>query len=441
MSFVLESIFITQTLIRICDRRNKCGSQNMMQLNLSINIERLWNNLMQMAAIGATAAGGCNRQALTDADRAGRELFQYWCADAGLKVDVDDVGNMFARREGYDPSLLPVVSGSHLDTQPTGGKFDGVLGVLGALEVVRTLNEAGIVTRHPIEIVNWTNEEGTRFSPAMLASGVFAGVYERSWALERRDNQGYSFGEELARIGFAGTTPARNHNFKAYIELHIEQGPILEAEGVDIGIVTHGQGFYWLDLSFTGRESHSGSTPMNRRYDALNCAAEVIIAAQTIAKQYPPGVGTVGKLAIEPNSRNVVPGQAHFSIDLRHPNPNVLTRMAEDLIAKAEAVAAQTGCSVTHNIVGHFEPVAFDTSCVTLIRRVTEARGLSWMEIVSGAGHDACYVARKAPTAIIFCPCKDGLSHNEAEAISPIWAENGANVLMNTILTLAEVVD
>lgn len=396
---------------------------------------------MDMAVIGATAAGGCNRQALTDVDRAGRELFRHWCEDAGLTVDIDDVGNMFARREGYDPSLPPVASGSHLDTQPTGGKFDGVLGVLGALEVVRTLNDAGIVTRHPIEIVNWTNEEGTRFSPAMLASGVFAGVYERSWALERRDAQGQSFGEELARIGFMGSEAKRDHRFHAYVELHIEQGPILEAEGIDIGVVTHGQGFHWLDFTIAGRESHSGSTPMGLRADALLGAAEIVLKVRDVVERSPPGVGTVGELFVEPNSRNVIPGLVKFSVDLRHSDPGRLSEMTSMVVEEAAGVAMRKGLRFTHETVGHFDPVVFDDTCGAIVRYAAQARGLTSRDIISGAGHDACYVARVAPTAMIFCPCKDGLSHNEAEAIDPLWAANGANVLLDTMIALAGLAD
>lgn len=405
--------------------------------NFSVNGERLWASLMDMAEIGATAGGGSNRQALTDLDRDGRELLRRWCEEAGLSVAIDDVGNMFARRDGSDPSLPPVAIGSHLDTQPTGGRFDGVLGVLGALEVVRALDDAGIVTRHPIEIVNWTNEEGTRFAPAMLASGVFAGVYESSWALGLRDGQGKTFGQELARIGFAGSPSARDRTFHAYLELHIEQGPILEAEGIDIGVVTHGQGFNWLDVVLVGRESHSGSTPMARRKDAFRGAAEIALLVNEIAETNPPGVGTIGELSIDPNSRNVVPGRVKFSVDLRHPNGDVLSRMSSKLIAHAEVIAARHGLHFMHELVGRFEPVTFDEGCVAVVRRAAEDCGLTSRTIISGAGHDACYVARVAPTAMIFCPCKDGLSHNEAEDIDPIWARNGANVLLNAVVTLA----
>ena len=409
--------------------------------NLSINGDRLWASLAEMARIGATPKGGCNRQTLTDLDREGRRLFARWCEAAGMTVTVDSMGNMFARRPGTEAGLDPVAAGSHLDTQPTGGKYDGVLGVLGALELVRTLNDLGIRTRRPIEIVNWTNEEGTRFAPAMLASGVFAGVYDEAWAKARLDVAGLPFGDELRRIGYQGPEPVGLRKFHALYELHIEQGPILEAEGVDIGIVTLGQGFRWLELTVTGMESHSGSTPMPRRRDALAGVAEIVSAVERIARSHPPhAVGTVGFVTVEPNSRNIIPGRVCFSIDFRHPVQATIDAMTRELEDEARRISAARRLDIGIDEVGAFEPVAFDRTCAERLRRAADAFGLRHREMVSGAGHDACYVARVAPTAMVFCPCVDGLSHNEAEAIKPEWATAGANVLLRAVVETAEIV-
>ncbi|MFA5537945.1 MAG: Zn-dependent hydrolase [Gemmobacter sp.] len=408
--------------------------------NMKIDIDRLWDSLMEMAKIGPGVAGGNNRQTLTDEDAEGRALFQKWCEDAGCTVGLDRMGNMFARREGTDPGALPVYVGSHLDTQPTGGKYDGVLGVLGGLEVIRTLNDLGLRTKHPIVVANWTNEEGTRFAPAMLASGVFAGLHTLDWAYGREDAEGKRFGDELARIGWVGDEEVGARPMKAMFELHIEQGPILEAEGKEIGVVTHGQGLWWLEVTLTGRDAHTGSTPMNMRVNAGLGMARIIELVHRIAMDNQPGaVGAVGHANVWPNSRNVIPGKAVFTVDFRSPDLGKLDGMRATLEAEAPAIAAELGLGISIEPVGHFDPVTFDAGCVGTVRRAAERLGHSHMDIISGAGHDACWINRVAPTAMIFCPCVDGLSHNEAEDISKDWAAAGVNVLLHAVLETAEV--
>lgn len=408
--------------------------------NLAINSDRLWNSLMEMAKIGPGIRGGNNRQTLTDADRDGRLLFQRWCDEAGLTTTIDTMGNMFARREGSDPSLPPVVVGSHLDTQPTGGKYDGVLGVLGGLELIRTLNDLAISTRHPIEVVNWTNEEGARFAPAMVASGVFAGLYTPEWAKSRIDADGKTLGDELKRIGFEGDAPCGGRPFRAYYELHIEQGPILEDEGIDIGVVTHGQGLKWLQITLTGKEAHTGSTPMRKRVNAGLGMARIIDKIDQIAWAHAPdAVGAVGWANLLPNSRNIIPGKAIFVADLRHPDKQILATMAATLEQEARAIADEIGLGFEIEEVGAFDPVAFDETCVSTVRQAAEELGLSHRNIVSGAGHDACWINAVAPSAMIMCPCVDGLSHNEDEEISQEWAAAGANVLLHAAVSTAQI--
>ncbi len=409
--------------------------------NLRIDGERLWDSLMEMAKIGPGVRGGNNRQTLTDDDAEGRKLFQRWCEKAGLSVSVDQMGTMFARRPGTDDSLPPVMVGSHLDTQPTGGKFDGVLGVLGGLEIIRTLNDLGIRTKHPIEVVNWTNEEGTRFAPAMLASGVFAGVHEQDWAYARSDAKGKTFGEELERIGFRGPLPVGGRKLRAFFELHIEQGPILEKEGVDIGVVTHGQGLNWLQVTLTGREAHTGSTPMPMRVNAGLGAARIVNLVNEIAWRFPPlAVGAVGHMDVFPNSRNIIPGRVVFTVDFRHPEKEVISAMEEALRTEGKALAEELKLGMEIEQVGAFDPVKFDEGCVKAIRDAAERLGYSHRNIVSGAGHDACWINRVAPTAMVMCPCIDGLSHNEDEAILPEWSTAGANVLFHAVVETAEIV-
>lgn len=409
--------------------------------NLRINGERLWDSLMEMAQIGPGIAGGNNRQTLTDEDGEGRHLFARWCADAGLTMAVDKMGNMFARREGTDPAALPVYIGSHLDTQPTGGKYDGVLGVLGGLEVIRTLNDLNIKTKHPIVVTNWTNEEGTRFAPAMLASGVFAGIHTMDYAYGRTDANGKRFGDELARIGWLGEEEVGHRPMHAMFELHIEQGPILEAEGRDIGVVTHGQGLWWLQITLTGRDAHTGSTPMHMRVNAGLGMARIMERVHQIAMSHQPNaVGAVGQANVYPNSRNVIPGRAVFTVDIRSPEQSKLDAMRAEVERAAHAVAAELGLGCEIEPVGHFDPVTFDPTLVTTVRNAAERLGYSHMDIVSGAGHDACWINRLAPTVMIMCPCVDGLSHNEAEDISPAWAAAGTDVLFHAVVETAQVV-
>jgi len=408
--------------------------------NLRINGDRLWDSLMDMAKIGPGLRGGNNRQTLTDEDAEGRRLFQSWCEKAGLTMGVDTMGNMFFRREGTDPDALPVYVGSHLDTQPTGGKYDGVLGVLGGLELVRTLNDLNIKTKHPIVVVNWTNEEGTRFAPAMLASGVFAGIHTQDWAYAREDAKGKTFGDELERIGWKGDEEVGARKMHALFELHIEQGPVLEIEGKDIGVVTHGQGLWWLQITLTGKDSHTGSTPMPMRRNAGLGMARITELVHTIAMAHQPSaVGAIGHCDVYPNSRNVIPGKVVFTVDFRSPDLATLNAMKAELEEKAPKIAKELGLEIKIEEAGHFDPVTFDEGCVTAVRNAAERLGYSHRNIISGAGHDACWVNRVAPTAMVMCPCVDGLSHNEDEEISKEWAAAGADVLLHAVLETAVI--
>jgi N-carbamoyl-L-amino-acid hydrolase len=396
---------------------------------------------MEMAKIGGTPKGGCKRLTLTDVDKQGRELFRSWCQQAGLTLKIDEMGNMFARRAGVEDNLPPVVLGSHLDTQPTGGKFDGVLGVLGALEVVRSLNDLKIKTRYPIEVANWTNEEGSRFAPAMVSSGVFAGVYSKEFAYSRLDPEGKTLGDELKRIGFMGEEPIGGRPLHAYFELHIEQGPILEDEGYDVGIVTHGQGQRWYELKLTGFESHAGSTPMPVRKDALLGAARVVELVNAIGlSKAPLGVSTCGMINAYPNSRNVIPGEVFLACEFRHPIDATLSEMDAALHEGVKAICDKIGLGYELKQVFYYAPVAFDEECVSAVRRAADHFGYEHRDIVSGAGHDACYMARVTPTSMIFTPCVDGVSHNESEDIKLEWSTAGANVLLHAALEKAEIV-
>ena len=406
--------------------------------NLRIDPDRLWDSLMEMAKIGPGIAGGNNRQTLTDEDAEGRALFQTWCEKAGMDMGVDTMGNMFATRAGTDPDALPVYVGSHLDTQPTGGKYDGVLGVLGGLELVRTLNDLDVSTKHPIVVVNWTNEEGTRFAPAMLASGVFAGRHDQDWAYDRTDSDGKKFGDELKRIGWVGDEKVGSRKMHAMFELHIEQGPILEAENKDIGVVTHGQGLRWIECKITGKESHTGSTPMRMRKNAGRGLALVTELVHEIAmKHQPNAVGAIGHIDVYPNSRNIIPGQIVCTVDMRTHLLDILDAMVAEFEEKAPKLCSDIGVEFECSIVGQFNPPAFDEGCVSAVREAAEELGYSHMDIVSGAGHDACWINDLAPTAMIMCPCEDGLSHNEAEEISKEWAQAGTDVLLHAVLNTA----
>lgn len=407
--------------------------------NLRINSERLWQSLEDMAKVGPGVAGGCNRQTLTDSDKEGRELFQGWCEAAGMTIGVDTMGNMFATRQGEDPDALPVYMGSHLDTQPTGGKYDGVLGVLGALEVIRTLNDLNIKTRRPLVVTNWTNEEGARFAPAMLSSGVFAGVLSQDYAYSRQDSEGKNFEDELSRIGWKGEETVGSRKMHAMLELHIEQGPILEANNKEIGVVTHGQGLWWLEVTLTGKDAHTGSTPMGMRVNAGLGMARVVEQVHKISMAHQPdAVGAVGQMNTFPNSRNVIPGKTVFTVDIRSSNTSKLYSMRSQVEEAAGKIAADLGLECEIEAVGHFDPVTFDPELVETVRSTAKKMGHSQMDIVSGAGHDACWINRVAPTVMIMCPCVDGLSHNEAEKIYPEWAAAGANVLLHSALETAE---
>ncbi|TGV13357.1 Zn-dependent hydrolase [Mesorhizobium sp. M8A.F.Ca.ET.173.01.1.1] len=410
--------------------------------NLRINSDRLWDSLMEMAKIGPGIAGGNNRQTVTDEDGEGRHLFKRWCDAAGLEMGVDEMGTMFARREGTDPSLPPVYVGSHLDTQPTGGKYDGVLGVLGGLEIVRSLNDLGIKTKHPIVVTNWTNEEGARFAPAMMASGVFAGVLDQADVYEHTDKNGKKFGEELERIGWKGTEKVGDRKIHAFFELHIEQGPILEDEDIDIGVVTHGQGLKWLQVTLTGREAHTGSTPMPKRRNAGLGMARVIELVHEIAMDYQPdAVGAVGHMEVYPNSRNIIAGRTVFTIDIRSPEKEVLDAMDGRIREGIDTICDALDIKYEIEQVGHFDPVTFDKDCVKAIRDAADRLGYTHRNIVSGAGHDACWINRVAPTAMVMCPCVDGLSHNEAEEITKEWASAGADVLFHAVVETAVIVE
>jgi beta-ureidopropionase / N-carbamoyl-L-amino-acid hydrolase len=408
--------------------------------NLQVNGERLWASLMDLAKIGATAKGGVCRLAGSDFDGEARRLFIRWCEAAGCTVRVDKIGNIFARRPGRDPALPPVVTGSHLDTQPTGGRFDGAYGVMAGLEVVRTLNDLGYETEAPVEIVAWTSGEGSRFSPAMTGSGVFAGVFDLAYGLARPDNvSGVSLGDELARIGFAGPEPVGPHPVAAYFEAHIEQGPILEAAGLPIGVVTGAQGQRWYEITVTGQEAHAGPTPMPRRKDALVGAARMIDAVNRIGHQHAPhACATVGFVQVSPNSRNTIPGRVFFTVDFRHPDDAVLTRMDRDLRAACAEVARESGgLDAAVEEFWYFAPTPFDQALIGRVREAASGLGYGHQDIISGAGHDAVYMARVALTAMVFVPCKGGISHNEIEDAAPADLAAGCNVLLNALLETA----
>jgi len=410
--------------------------------NLQIDGKRLWDSLMEMAKIGATEKGGCCRLALTDLDRQSRDLFVRWCEAAGCSIKIDRMGNIFARRPGKNDDLAPVMTGSHLDTQPTGGRFDGVFGVLAGLEVVRSLNDLGVETERPIEVAVWTNEEGSRFAPAMVASGVFAGVYELEYGLSRSDADGKTMGEELRRIGYAGAEEVGGREIHAFFETHIEQGPILEAEDKTIGIVTDAQGQRWYEVTLTGVESHAGPTPMARRKDALLGAARIVeLVNRTGLDNAPVACATVGMMEVYPNSRNVIPGRVFVAVDFRHPDDDVLAKMDATLRAGIEKIAGEIGLEYELEQIFYYKPVHFDEACVAAVREGAEAFGYQAKEIVSGAGHDACYMAKVAPTSMVFVPCVDGISHNEIEDAKPEWITAGGNVLLRAVVEKAGSAD
>jgi N-carbamoyl-L-amino-acid hydrolase len=412
----------------------------MIMTELRINGPRLWTSLMDLARIGATDKGGVKRLALTDLDRQGRDLVVQWGREAGLSITIDKIGNVFMRREGANPALPPIVTGSHIDTQPTGGKFDGNYGVLAGLEVVRTLNDLDIRTEAPIEVAFWTNEEGSRFVPVMMGSGVFCGAFSLETAYAARDVDGRSVGEELQRIGYQGEETPGAHPIGAYFETHIEQGPVLEDADKVIGVVPAVMGLSWYDCTVEGMEAHAGPTPMQLRRDALQVATRIMQETVAIANRYPPyGRGTVGMVQVFPNSRNVIPGRVKFSIDLRNVNEELLDTMHGEITAFTERMRVETGLGVQLERVSYYPPCPFHPDCVDAVRKAAAKLGYSTMDVVSGAGHDAIYVARLAPAGMIFVPCKDGISHNEIEDAQPAHLEAGCNVLLHAMLERAKV--
>jgi N-carbamoyl-L-amino-acid hydrolase len=428
--------------LNVLDEPLICQEQPTMSAALSplrVDRDRLWNSLMTMAEIGATSRGGSNRQALTDEDKAGRDLFVQWGRALGCGVDIDAVGNIFLRRSGSDPSLDPVLIGSHLDTQPTGGRFDGVYGVLAGLEVLRTLQDHGVTTARAIEVASWTNEEGCRFAPAMLGSGVVAGTYALEYAYSRTDKAGLRFGAELERIGYRGALPARPRAFRAMFEAHIEQGPILEQTGTTIGAVTGIQGAYWFDVTLDGVSCHAGPTPMESRRDPWRAATPIIEGAFALAARNAPwGRATIGDLKVSPGSRNTVPERLVLAVDLRHPERSVLESMVAEFRALVDDSARTHRIDSRIDTVWHMPPTRFDAGLVERIDACAAALGLTHAKIVSGAGHDSLHTAQFAPTAMIFIPCTGGLSHNEAEEATSADLGAGADVLLQAVLGVAD---
>ncbi|MCP4514859.1 MAG: Zn-dependent hydrolase [Delftia sp.] len=407
---------------------------------LRVNGSRLWDSLMELAQIGATPKGGVCRLTLTDLDRQGRDLVTRWAREAGMTVTIDKIGNGFMRRPGRANSLPPIMTGSHIATQPTGGKFDGNYGVLAGLEVVRTLNDHGIETEAPIEVAFWTNEEGSRFVPVMMGSGVFAKAFTLEHAYAATDSEGKTVKGELERIGYVGSQEPGDHPIGAYFESHIEQGPVLEDNARTIGVVTGVLGIRWYDCVVTGMEAHAGPTPMALRKDALQAAAQLMQEVVACAHRHPPhGRGTVGMVQVHPNSRNVIPGQVKFSIDLRNATDADCEAMDADIRAVADRISRETGLPIAINLVSSYPAQPFHADCVDAVARAAKALGYSHMPVVSGAGHDAVYMARLAPAGMVFIPCKDGISHNEIEDATPADITAGCNVLMHAMLERARV--
>lgn len=406
---------------------------------LRVNSDRLWQSLMELAQIGATPKGGVKRLTLTDLDKQGRDLVVSWAKQAGMSVTIDQIGNVFMRREGSDPALPPIMSGSHIDTQPTGGKFDGNYGVLAALEVVRTLNDHQIKTEAPIEVAFWTNEEGSRFVPVMMGSGVFCGAFTLEHAYAATDVDGKTVRGELERIGYLGDQVPGDHPIGAYFEAHIEQGPVLEDADKVIGVVPGVLGLSWYDCVVTGMEAHAGPTPMGLRKDALQVATKIMQEVVNIGNRYPPyGRGTVGMVQVFPNSRNVIPGEVKFSVDLRNVSSELLDTMHAEIEAFVAKSAQESGLKIDIQRVSYYPPCPFHPDCVSAVRKATEKLGYSNMEVVSGAGHDAIYTARLAPSGMIFVPCKDGISHNEVEDAKQEHLAAGCNVLLHAMLEKAK---
>ncbi|TCW15305.1 N-carbamoyl-L-amino-acid hydrolase [Raoultella sp. BIGb0138] len=404
---------------------------------ITVNSERLWSTLNEMALLGATPAGGVTRLALSAEDRQARNLLREWAREAGFRCDVDSMGNMFIRRAGRNPALAPVLTGSHVDSQPLGGRYDGIYGVLAGLEALRSLNDQGVETERDIVLVNWTNEEGARFAPAMLASGVWSGQFSEDWALAREDRDGISVGAALEAIGYRGARPAQAFPLHACYEVHIEQGPILEEEGVDIGLVHAAMGQRWFTITLEGFAAHAGTTPMGSRRDALTAFARLALAVEQIGIAHQPdGRATVGMVQVTPGSRNVVPGRVECSVEFRHPQSSALEAM-EQALHRAAAELAGRGVPAEVERIFDYAPIAFDAQCLARSEQAVRALGYSARRMVSGAGHDTCYISKVAPASMIFIPCEKGISHNEAENIHPDWAAKGANVLLHSVLQAA----
>lgn len=404
---------------------------------VSVNLNRLWHDLMTTAGFGASPGGGLTRLALTDSDREVRDWFRAAAREAGCAVTVDDMGNVFARRPGTRHDLPPILVGSHLDTQPEGGRFDGVLGVLAGLEAVRALNDAGIATAHPIEVVNWTNEEGSRFDGQAQGSAVFVGRVTRAAADDRRDAEGHRFGDELERIGYRGTESCGAHPIAGCLELHIEQGPALEARNRDVGVVTGVQGMRWFNVTLEGFAAHAGTTPMHLRRDAALGAARMVETVHEACRATASdAVATTGLVRTDPGSRNVVAGRARLTVDMRHPDDAVLDRLEGTLRERFGKICGELGLTFEMERAGQTPPVTFDPVAVEAVRAAAKAHGYAHDEMVSGAGHDAAQVAGITPTAMIFVPCRDGISHNEAESITQANAAAGANVLAEALCRL-----
>ena len=407
--------------------------------SLLIDGTRFWSTVMRSGEIGPGKAGGLRRLALTDADKEMRDLFVTWCTETGCTVSIDRVGNLFARRPGTDDHVPPVLIGSHLDTQVAGGKYDGIVGVLAGLEVLRTLDEQRIRTKRPLELVCWTNEEGARFTPPMVASGAFAGVFDVDWVLALRDDDGAVFGGELERIGYAGKTAVGGRGVDAYFELHIEQGPILDKETVPVGIVTGGYAVRGMHVDIHGETAHAGPTPMDRRRNALIGAAMLAVAVNDVGWKYhaTEGKATVPRLIAWPNKAGILSEYAQLTCDVRHAEPEVADRMWADVKAAMPDCAKRA--NVEMRIAGEwrFGSERFDPGCIRLIREAAQQLGVPHRDILSQAGHDAYYISRIAPTAMIFTPCRNGISHNEAEHAERDQTVPGVNVLLHAVLARA----
>ena len=407
---------------------------------LEVDGDRLWETLEASAKIGTGPRGGLRRLALGDDDKAMRDLFVSWCEAAGCGVKVDRVGNIFARREGRDPDLPPVVIGSHLDTQAAGGRFDGILGVLSGLEVLRSLNDRNLTTRRAIEVVNWSNEEGARFTPPMVASGAFAGAFAVDWVLSLTDDDGLTFGGELARIGYAGDQPVGGREFDAYFELHIEQGPLLENEDIPLGIVTGGYKTHGMHVDLRGETAHSGPTPMDKRRNALVGAAHLIVAANDIGWKYhdSQGKSTAPRITCWPNKPGILPEYAQVTIDFRHPDPESAAAMLAEFEAALPEAAKRARVEIEIAERWSFGNEVFDTGLGALLRATADSLGIGHRDILSQAGHDAYHMSRLCPTALLFTPCRDGITHNEAEDIVRAATLPGVNVLLNAVLARAD---